>query len=128
MYKRKEVEKETLNYFKGDTLATSVWIDKYALKDKEGNLLEKSPDDMHRRLAKEFVRIEQKYPNPIPEEEIYGLMKDFKYIIPQGSPMFGVGNSYQLSSLGNCFVIGESDSDSYSNIMRRDEEQAHLMK
>jgi len=115
------------SYFKGDTLAASVWVNKYALKDSFGKIYEKSPDDMHRRIAKELARIESKYPNPLSEEEIYELLADFKYIVPQGSPMAGIGNNFQVSSLSNCFVIG-SGADSYGGIIRTDEEQVQLMK
>ena len=117
------------DYFKGDELAASVWINKYALKDSAGNIYEKSPEDMHHRLAKEFARIEAKYPNPMSEEEIFGLLKDFKYIIPQGGPMSGIGNEYQVASLSNCFVIGQDNpADSYGGIMMIDEEQVQIMK
>jgi ribonucleotide reductase alpha subunit len=129
MYKREDVFKETLKYFNGDELATNVWIDKYALKDSEGNLYELSPDDMHKRLASEFARIESNYPNPMSEEKIYSLFRGFKYIVPQGSPMFGVGNNFSLSSLSNCYVVGtNNDSDSYGSIMRTDEEIAQIYK
>lgn len=126
-YSREEVLKETLVYFQGDSLAANVWIDKYALKDAEGNIYEKTPDDMHRRLAKEFARIELKYPNPISEEEIYDLLKGFKYIVPQGSPMAGIGNNFVITSLSNCFVI-PSAIDSYGGIMLTDQQQVQLMK
>jgi ribonucleoside-diphosphate reductase alpha chain len=122
-----EVYSSTLEYFKEDELAANTWINKYALKDKEGNIYEKTPDDMHKRLAKEFARIEQKYPNPLTEDEIYNLLKDFRYIVPQGSPMHGIGNNFVLTSLSNCFVIG-STIDSYGGIMRADQEQVQLMK
>jgi ribonucleoside-diphosphate reductase alpha chain len=116
-------------YFHGDELAATVWINKYAMKDSYGNLYEKTPDDMHRRLAKEFARIENNYKNPMSEDEIYGLLKGFKYIIPQGSPMAGIGNDYQIASLSNCFVIGnDHPADSYGGIMKIDEEQVQLMK
>ncbi|MEI8204063.1 MAG: adenosylcobalamin-dependent ribonucleoside-diphosphate reductase [Bacteroidota bacterium] len=116
-------------YFRGDTLAASVWINKYALKDSFNNIYERTPDDMHRRIAKEFARIELKYPNPMSEEEIYLLLSDFKYIIPQGSPMAGIGNDFQIASLSNCFVIGNAgNSDSYGGIMKIDQEQVQLMK
>lgn len=118
---------EALSYFKEDELSTSVWLGKYALKDTSGNMLEKTPDDMHMRLAKEFARIESNYSNPISLETIFGLFKDFKYLVPQGSPMFGVGNDYKLTSLSNCFVIG-NEVDSYGSIMKLDEEQIQLMK
>ena len=114
-------------YFNGDTLAASVWVNKYALKDSFGKIYEKSPDEMHRRIAKEIARIESKYPNPLSEEEIYQLLADFKFIVPQGSPMAGIGNNYQVSSLSNCFVIGMG-ADSYGGIIRTDEEQVQLMK
>jgi len=127
MYSREIVERDTLNYFKGDSLATNVWIDKYCLKDKDGNLLENTPDDMHRRMAREFARIELKYKNPISEEEIYSLLKDFRYITPGGSILYGLGNSHSISSLGNCFVIGNS-ADSYGGILTTDQEQVQLMK
>jgi ribonucleoside-diphosphate reductase alpha chain len=120
---------ETLKYFKGDDLAARVWVTKYALKDSDGNIYEKTPDDMHHRIASEIARIEQKYPNPLSENEIFDLIKNFKYIIPQGSPMTGIGNNFQIASLSNCFVIGNgTDSDSYGSIMKIDEEQVQLMK
>jgi ribonucleoside-diphosphate reductase alpha chain len=116
-------------YFKGDNMAANVWMNKYALKDSYGNLYELTPDDMHHRLASEIARIEKKYPNPLSEQEIYYVLKDFKYIIPQGSPMAGIGNNYQVSSLSNCFVIGNDGlSDSYGGIMKIDQEQVQLMK
>ena len=116
-------------YFNGDTLAANVWMNKYALKDSDGNIYEKSPDEMHHRIAREFARIEAKYPNPLSEEEIYDVIKQFKYIVPQGSPMAGIGNNHQISSLSNCFVIGnDGNSDSYGGIMKVDEEQVQLMK
>ena len=119
----------TLEYFEGDDLAAKVWVSKYALKDSEGNIYEQTPDDMHRRIAGEISRIEAKYPNPLSEEEVFGLIKKFKYIIPQGSPMTGIGNDFQIASLSNCFVIGSgTDSDSYGSIMKIDEEQVQLMK
>jgi ribonucleoside-diphosphate reductase alpha chain len=116
-------------YFKGDELAANVWVNKYALKDSFGNIYEKSPTDMHKRLAAEFARIENKYPNPMTLSEIFELLKDFKYIIPQGGPMTGIGNEHQVASLSNCFVIGhERPADSYGGIMMIDEEQVQLMK
>lgn len=128
-YSHEEILKEATIYFKGDTLAANVWMNKYALKDSEGNIYERTPDDMHHRIAKELARIENKYPNPISEKEIYLLLKDFKYIIPQGSPMAGIGNKYQIASLSNCFVIGNNgESDSYGGIMKIDQEQVQLMK
>lgn len=128
LYSEQEVKEATLKYFDGDDLATGVWISKYALRDKDGNLLELTPEDMHRRIAKELARIESKYPNPLSEEYIFSLLKDFKYVVPQGSNLFGIGNSYATSSISNCFVIGDSDADSYSNILLRDEEMVHIMK
>ncbi|GAG07974.1 unnamed protein product, partial [marine sediment metagenome] len=120
-YLRKEVHEATLKYFNGDELATEVWINKYCLKDSDGNLFEKTPEDMHRRLAKEFARIEAKYPNPLSEDEIFETLDHFKRIIPAGSPMSGIGNDFQIVSLSNCFVIGnEIDSDSYGGIMKLD--------
>ncbi|HNY62905.1 MAG TPA: adenosylcobalamin-dependent ribonucleoside-diphosphate reductase [Bacteroidales bacterium] len=128
-YTKSEIFSEVVAYFNGDELAAGVWIDKYALKNDEGALLERTPDEMHRRLAKEFARIEKKYVNPMDEELIYSLFKNFAYIVPQGSPMAGIGNNYQIASLSNCFVIGnDSRSDSYGGIMKMDEEQVQLMK
>jgi len=128
-YSRDEVYKATLEYFKGDTLATDVWINKYALKDSYGNIYELTPDDMHKRIAKELYRIESKYPNPISENDIYDKLKDFKYIIPGGSSMAGIGNEGQITSLSNCFVIGTNEkTDSYGVIMRTDEEIVQLSK
>ncbi|MFO7658055.1 MAG: adenosylcobalamin-dependent ribonucleoside-diphosphate reductase [Bacteroidales bacterium] len=128
-YTYEEALKSSLEYFKGDELAATVWISKYALKDSFGNLFEANPDHMHRRLAKEIYRIEKRYPNPMSEETIFELLKDFKYIVPQGGPMTGIGNSYQIASLSNCFVIGnEGSSDSYGAIMKIDQEQVQLMK
>lgn len=119
----------TLKYFKGDELAARVWVSKYALKDSDGNIFEKTPDDMHHRLTSEIVRIENNYPNPMSEEEIFSYLEDFKYIVPQGSPMSGIGNNYQVGSLSNCFVIGlDGQPDSYGGIIRVDEEQVQLMK
>jgi ribonucleoside-diphosphate reductase alpha chain len=124
-----EAFKSSLDYFNGDELAARVWANKYALKDSYGNLFEKNPDEMHRRLAKEIARIENKYPNPMEEEDIYQLLKDFRYIVPQGGPMAGIGNKYQIASLSNCFVIGnKGDADSYGGIMKTDQEQVQLMK
>lgn len=124
-----EALKSTLEYFKGDELAATVWTNKYALKDSYGNLFEKNPNDMHRRLAREIARIESKYPNPLSEDDIFELLKDFKYIVPQGGPMTGIGNNFQIASLSNCFVIGnDGPSDSYGAIMKIDQEQVQLMK
>ena len=119
----------TLKYFGGDELAARVWVSKYALKDSFGNIYEQTPDDMHHRIAAEIARIESKYPNPMSEEEVFSYLKDFRYIIPQGSPMTGIGNHFQVSSLSNCFVIGlDGNPDSYGGIIRVDEEQVQLMK
>ncbi len=124
-----EAYQASLEYFKGDELAAKVWVSKYALKDSQGSIYEKSPEDMHWRLAKEVARIEKKYANPLSEQELFDLFDRFTYIIPQGSPMTGIGNHYQVASLSNCFVIGmEGDADSYGAIIRIDEEQVQLMK
>jgi ribonucleoside-diphosphate reductase alpha chain len=129
VYSHDEAVQSSISYFRGDELAARVWANKYALKDSFGNLYEKTPDDMHRRLAREIHRIERKYINPLPEELIYGILKDFKYIVPQGGPMTGIGNDYQIASLSNCFVIGnDGSSDSYGGIMKIDQEQVQLMK
>jgi ribonucleoside-diphosphate reductase alpha chain len=129
IYSHDEAVNASIEYFKGDELAARVWANKYALKDSFGNLYEKTPDDMHRRLAREIRRIELKYKNPLPEELIYGVLKDFTYIVPQGGPMTGIGNDYQIASLSNCFVIGnDGSSDSYGGIMKIDQEQVQLMK
>ena len=128
-YTQEEAYKSSLAYFKGDDLAAQVWINKYALKDSSGNIYELNPDDMHRRIAKEIGRVEQKYPNPLSVKEVFDLIKNFKYIVPQGSPMAGIGNPYQIASLSNCFVIGnDGASDSYGGIMKIDQEQVQLMK
>src|SRR5674476_1459337 len=108
VYSHEEAVEASIQYFKGDELAARVWANKYALKDSFGNLYEKSPDDMHHRLAREIHRVELKYKNPLPEELIYRVLKDFKYIVPQGGPMTGIGNDYQIASLSNCFVIGNN--------------------
>ena len=119
----------TLKYFEGDELAARVWANKYALKDSYGNYYELTPDDMHRRLAKEISRIEKNYPNPMSEDEVFDLIKKFRYIVPQGSPMSGIGNDFQVGSLSNCFVIGlDGTPDSYGGIIKVDEEQVQLMK
>ncbi|TJY37284.1 adenosylcobalamin-dependent ribonucleoside-diphosphate reductase [Pontimicrobium aquaticum] len=128
-YSQEDAFEASVKYFNGDDLAARVWINKYALKDSEGNLYELTPNDMHRRIAKEIARIELRYPNPLSEDAIFDLIKDFKYIVPQGSPMAGIGNPYQIASLSNCFVIGnEGNSDSYGGIMKIDQEQVQLMK
>jgi ribonucleoside-diphosphate reductase alpha chain len=129
IYTNDEAYQSALKYFKGDELAARVWVNKYALKDSDGNIYECSPDDMHRRLAKEVARMEKNYPNPLSEDELYELFKDFTYIVPQGGPMAGIGNKYQIASLSNCFVIGNNGaSDSYGGIMKIDQEQVQLMK
>lgn len=128
VYTPEEIMKSSIEYFHGDELAANVWMNKYALRDGD-KIYELNPDMMHHRLAKEFARIESKYPNPMSEDDIYGLLKDFRYIIPQGSPMSGIGNNFQVVSLSNCFVIGNSgNSDSYGGIMKIDQEQVQLMK
>lgn len=132
--KRKEISYEeanryTLEYFKGDDLATRVWVNKYALKDSRGKIYERTPDDMHWRIASEIARVEAKYPDALSKQQIFDLIKNFQYIIPQGSPMTGIGNDFQIASLSNCFVIGNgTQSDSYGSIMKIDEEQVQLMK
>jgi ribonucleoside-diphosphate reductase alpha chain len=128
-YTREQSVNASIKYFNGDTLAADVWVNKYALKDSDGNIYELTPDDMHIRLAKEIYRIESKYANPMSYELILSLIKDFKYIIPQGSPMSGIGNNFQTVSLSNCFVIGENGpADSYGAILKLDQEQVQLMK
>jgi ribonucleoside-diphosphate reductase alpha chain len=128
-YTHDEAVEASIKYFNGDELAARVWANKYALKDSFGNLYEKTPDDMHWRLAREIHRVELKYKNPLPEELIYNVLKDFKFIVPQGGPMTGIGNDYQIASLSNCFVIGnDGQSDSYGGIMKIDQEQVQLMK
>ena len=128
-YSFDEAYKASLDYFKGDELAAKVFVNKYAMKDAFGNIFEKTPTDMHYRLAKEISHIERKYENPLSEQELFDLFDQFKYIIPQGSPMTGIGNNYQIASLSNCFVIGlDGDADSYGSIIRIDEEQVQLMK
>ena len=128
-YSYDEAFKASLEYFDGDELAARVWVNKYAMKDSFGHIFEQSPDDMHRRLATELDRIEAKYPNPVPMEEIKHLLDHFRYIVPAGSPMTGIGNDYQIASLSNCFVVGiDGNSDSYGAILKLDEEQVQLMK
>ncbi|WP_285268570.1 adenosylcobalamin-dependent ribonucleoside-diphosphate reductase [Kaistella rhinocerotis] len=129
IYSYVDAYESTLQYFNGDDLAAKVWVSKYALKDSDGNIYERTPDDMHRRIASEIARIEANYPNALPENEVFDLIKNFKYIIPQGSPMTGIGNDFQIASLSNCFVIGSgTQSDSYGSIMKIDQEQVQLMK
>ena len=128
-YSYDEAYDEALKYFAGDELAARVWVNKYAMKDSFGNIYERSPQDMHWRIANEVARIEQKYPNPMSAQEVFDLLDHFRYIVPAGSPMTGIGNNHQVASLSNCFVIGlEGNSDSYGAIMRIDEEQVQLMK
>ena len=129
IYTYEEAYKASLEYFQGDELAARVWLTKYAMKDSFGNIFEKSPADMHWRIANEIARIEQKYPNPMSAEEIFELLDHFRYIVPAGSPMTGIGNDNQVASLSNCFVIGvDKEADSYGAIMLLDEEQVQLMK
>lgn len=129
VYSEEEAIKASLEYFNGDELAAKVWVSKYALKDSHGNIFEETPADMHQRIANEIARIEAKYPNALQTEQVFELLNHFRYLIPQGSPMCGIGNEYQTSSLSNCFVIGSEDNaDSYGAIMKTDEEQVQLMK
>ena len=129
IYSYDEAYEESLRYFQGDELAARVWVNKYAVKDSFGNIYEKSPEDMHWRIANEVARIESKYPNGLTAKELYDLLDHFKYIVPQGSPMTGIGNDYQVASLSNCFVIGvDGAADSYGAIIKIDEEQVQLMK
>ena len=129
IYSYEEAFEESLRYFQGDELAARVWVNKYAVKDSFGNIYEKSPEDMHWRIANEVARIEAKYANGLSAEELFKLLDHFKYIVPQGSPMTGIGNDYQVASLSNCFVIGvDGSADSYGAIIKIDEEQVQLMK
>ena len=128
-YNYQQAYEASLKYFDGDELAARVWATKYALKDSYGNLYELTPDDMHRRIAREIARIENKYPNPLSEDRLFELMSHFRYIVPQGSPMAGIGNNFQVGSLSNCFVVGlDGEPDSYGGILKIDEEQVQLMK
>ena len=128
-YNYQQAYEASLKYFDGDELAARVWATKYALKDSFGNLYELTPDDMHRRIAREIARIENKYPNPLTEDRLFELMSHFRYIVPQGSPMAGIGNNFQVGSLSNCFVVGlDGEPDSYGGILKIDEEQVQLMK
>ena len=128
-YSQEEAFDKSLNYFGGDELAARVWVNKYAMKDSFGNIYEQSPEDMHRRIANEVARIEKKYPNPLSAEEIFALLDHFRYVVPAGSPMTGIGNNFQVASLSNCFVVGlDGDTDSYGAVLRIDEEQVQLMK
>ena len=128
-YTYEEAFSASMQYFEGDELAARVWVNKYAMKDSFGRIYEKSPEDMHWRIANEIARIEKKYKNPLTAEEIFQLLDHFRYIVPAGSPMTGIGNNYQIASLSNCFVIGlDGDADSYGAILRIDEEQVQLMK
>jgi len=126
-YSNEEAFEASLKYFQGDELAARVWVNKYALKDSYGNLFELTPDDLHHRLSSEIARIEKKYPNPLSEKELFELFEGFKYIVPQGGPMTGIGNDFQTGSLSNCFVVGNG-ADSYGGIMMVDQEQVQLMK
>ena len=129
IYSQDEAFKASLNYFGGDELAARVWLNKYALKDSFGNIYEKSPEDMHWRIANEIARIESKYKNAMSAQEVFDLLDKFRYVIPSGSPMTGIGNDFQIASLSNCFVIGmDGKADSYGAIIRIDEEQVQLMK
>lgn len=128
-YTYDEAYAASLEYFGGDELAARVWVSKYALKDSFGNLYEKTPEDMHHRIASEVARIEQRYPSPMSEDDIFEVLRDFRYIVPQGSPMSGIGNNHQVGSLSNCFVIGlDGAPDSYGGVIKIDEEQVQLMK
>ena len=128
-YTYNEAFEASKKYFEGDELAARVWATKYALKDSQGNYFELTPDDMHRRIAREIARIEKKYKNPMDEQLLFDLMSHFRYLVPQGSPMAGIGNNLQVGSLSNCFVIGlKGEPDSYGGIIKIDEEQVQLMK
>ena len=128
-YAYEEAFKASLEYFAGDELAARVWVNKYAMKDSFGHIYECSPTDMHWRLTNELARIERKYPNPVSEERIFEMLDHFRYIVPAGSPMTGIGNNFQIASLSNCFVVGiDGDGDSYGAILKLDEEQVQLMK
>ena len=128
-YTYNEAFEASKKYFEGDELAARVWATKYALKDSQGNYFELTPDDMHRRIAREIARIERKYKNPMDEQLLFDLMNHFRYLVPQGSPMAGIGNNLQVGSLSNCFVIGlKGEPDSYGGIIKIDEEQVQLMK
>ena len=128
-YTYQQAYEASLKYFDGDELAARVWATKYALKDSFGHLFEQTPDDMHHRIAREIARIENKYPNPMSEDRLFELMSHFRYIVPQGSPMAGIGNNFQVGSLSNCFVVGlDGEPDSYGGILKIDEEQVQLMK
>jgi ribonucleoside-diphosphate reductase alpha chain len=128
-YTHEEALAGAIEYFDGDTLAAGVWVNKYALKDSYGKIYERTPDQMHRRIAAEIARMEVKHANPVSEEDIYRLLSRFRYLVPQGSPMAGIGNPFQFVSLSNCFVIGvEGSADSYGAILKMDEEQVQLMK
>ena len=128
-YTYQEALESSIEYFNGDELAATVWINKYALKDSHGNLYEKDPNDMHCLIANEINRVEKKYANPMTAEEIFDVLKNFKYIVPQGSPMAGIGNTYQIASLSNCFVVGNDRiADSFGCFMISVQEQVQLMK
>ena len=128
-YSYDEAFEASLKYFEGDELAARVWVNKYAVKDSFGKIYEKSPEDMHWRIANEVARVEKKYPNPLSAQDLYNVLDHFRYIVPQGSPMTGIGNNFQVASLSNCFVIGvDGEADSYGAIFKIDEEQVQLMK
>ena len=128
-YTYEEAYEASLQYFGGDELAARVWVNKYAMKDSFGNIFEKSPEQMHWRIANEIARIEKKYPNPLSAQQVFDVLDHFRYIVPAGSPMTGIGNDHQVASLSNCFVIGlDGNADSYGAIMKIDEEQVQLMK
>ena len=121
-YSYDEAYAASLAYFSGDELAARVWVNKYAMKDSFGNIYEKSPEDMHWRIANEIARIESKYPNPLTAEEVFALLDHFKYLVPAGSPMTGIGNNHQVASLSNCFVVGlDGNADSYGAVLRIDQ-------
>ncbi|MDE6038270.1 MAG: ribonucleoside-diphosphate reductase, adenosylcobalamin-dependent, partial [Duncaniella sp.] len=129
IYTYDEAYDASVKYFDGDELAARVWVSKYALKDSDGHIYERTPEDMHHRIASEIARIERNYPNPMSETEVMELLDRFRYVVPQGSPMAGIGNDYQVGSLSNCFVIGlDGHPDSYGGIAKIDEEQVQLMK
>ena len=129
VYTYDEAVQASREYFGGDEMAAKVWVSKYALKDSQETIFERTPADMHRRLAKELARIERKYPNPLEEDKIFELLDEFRYLVPQGGPMTGIGNDFQIASLSNCFVVGnEGLGDSYGGILKIDEEQVQLMK
>ena len=127
IYTVEEAYSSAKDYFDGDELAARVWVDKYALKDSQGNLYERTPEEMHRRIAGELARIEAKYANPLTAEQVFQLIDHFRYLVPAGSPMAGIGNKYQVASLSNCFVIGiNGEADSYGAILKMEIGRAHV--